>query len=232
MVTKQSLILLFALSFAFFILVPPFLDQPFPAYQFMHWADVLDVFTPLVLIPIYWLLFTDSGRIPRTLPLVLGFLVLAVLWTAGQAMHLSANSINNLLGSGSSDVRNLVHFYDEVLSHYLWHIAIVGLSILLVAVPANGESIPVAIHWAVIIPSAILYGFTFFAAVNEGGTVPFGLTSATLIPIALLLTKRGDLRARSLTTFFFLAYILSTLLFAGWFAYWGGFPEFSDTGII
>jgi hypothetical protein len=232
MVTKQSLMLLFALSFAFFILVPPFLDQPLPAYQLMHWADVLDVFTPLVLIPIYWLLFTDSGRIPRTLPLVLGFLVLAVLWTAGQAMHLSANSINNLLGGGSSDVHNLVHFYDEILSHYLWHIAMVGLSILLVTVPANGESSPMVTHWALIIPSAILYGFTYFAAVNEGGTVPFGLTSAILIPIALLLTKRGDLGARSLTTFFFLAYILSTLLFAAWFAYWGGFPEFSDTGII
>ena len=32
MVTKPSLILVFAFSFAFFILLPPFISQPFPAY--------------------------------------------------------------------------------------------------------------------------------------------------------------------------------------------------------
>ena len=232
MVTKPSLILLFAISFAFFVLAPAFLGLPFPGYDLMHWADVLDILTPLVLIPIYWLLLTDSGRIPRSLPVVLTFLALGALWTEGQGMHLSANSISNLLGGGSTDVHVLVHFYDEVLSHYVWHIAIVGLSILLVAVRANGQSTAAPIHWSLVIPSAVLYGFTYFAAINEGGTVPLGFPAAIVIPLALLLTRRADLRSKNLVAFFFLGYILAVLLFTGWFAYWGGFPEFSETGII
>jgi len=232
MVSKPSLILLFAISFAFFILAPAFLGIPFPGYDLMHWADVLDILTPLVLIPIYWLLLTDSGRIPRSLPVVVAFLALGALWTEGQGMHLSANSISNLLGGGSTDVHDLVHFYDEVLSHYIWHIGIVGLSILLVAVRTNSQSAAAPVRWSLIVPSAILYGFTYFAAINEGGTVPFGLPAAILIPLALLLTRRADLRSKNLVAFFFLGYILAVLLFAGWFAYWGGFPEFSETGII
>ena len=232
MVTKPALILLFAISFAFFILAPAFLGIPFPGYDLMHWADVLDILTPLVLIPIYWLLLTDSGRIPRSRPVVLAFLALGALWTEGQGMHLSANSISNLLGGGSTAVHDLVHFYDEVLSHYIWHIAIVGLSILLLAVRTNSQSAAPHMRWSLILPSAILHGFTYFAAINEGGTVPFGLPAAILIPLALLVTRRADLRSKNLVTFFFLGYILAVLLFAGWFAYWGGFPEFSETGII
>src|SRR3972149_4360109 len=165
MVTKPTLILLFAISFAFFILTPAFLGIPFPGYELMHWADVLDILTPLVLIPVYWLLLTDPGRIPRSLPVVVAFLTLGALWTEGQGMHLSANSISNLLGGGSTAVHDLVHFYDEVLSHYLWHIAIVGVAILLVAVRANGDSAAAPIRWSLILPSAVLYGFTYFAAI-------------------------------------------------------------------
>ena len=70
----------------------------------------------------------------------IAFLVLASLWTMGQGMHLSANSINNLLGPGDTPVHELVHFYDEVLSHYLWHIGLVGLSILLLIPPRSGQA--------------------------------------------------------------------------------------------
>ena len=147
-------------------------------------------------------------------------------------LHVSETSAEQVADGGSPDVHDLVHFYDEVLSHYIWHIAIVGLSILLVAVRANGDSAAAPIRWPLILPSAILYGFTYFAAINEGGTVPFGLPAAILIPLALLLTRRADLRSKNLVAFFFLGYILAVLLFTGWFAYWGGFPEFSETGII
>ena len=135
MITRQSLILLFALAFALLIAGLPLLGQPFPGYPLMDWADVLDIATPLVLMPLYWLLFTDAGRVYRTLYLALAFAVLAALWAEGQGMHLSANSIGNLFGGGTTEVHTLIHFYDEVLSHYLWHLGIIGLSILLLAVP-------------------------------------------------------------------------------------------------
>ena len=232
MVTRSSLILLFALSFTFFIVAPPFLGQPFAPYPLMHWADVLDVLTPLVLIPLYWLLFTDSGRTLRGLRLIVAFLVLAALWTEGQGMHLSANSIGNLLGRVATGVHDLVHFYDEVLSHYLWHTAIAGLSILLALAPVDVLSKSLPMQWALVVPSAILYGFTYFAAINEGGTVPIGLPAAILIPLALLIAKRHQLRSHNLIAFFFLGYAIAVVLFAAWFAYWGDFRQFSEAGLL
>lgn len=231
-ITSPSLILAFSLCFAFFILAPAFLGQPFSRFDLMHRADILDIFTPLVLIPLYWLLLTDFARRRRNPLLVFAFVVLAALWTEGQGMHLSANSIGNLLGKGTTDVYALVHFYDEVLSHYLWHVSIVGLSVVLVMSRADGLVASVTVKWSMIIPAAIAYGFTYFAAINEGGTVPFGLPAAIVILVVLPLTRRRDLRSRNLTAFFFVGYLVSVLFFAGWYAYWRAFPEFSETGII
>lgn len=232
MVTNPRLILLFAASFAFFILAPPFLGVPFPMYPLMHWADVLDLVTPLVLIPLYWVLFTDAGRIQRALNLAIVFLILGSMWTLGHGMHLSANSVNNLIGPGVTSVHDLIHFYDEVLSHYLWHFAILGLSVVLLVRPPSPQPQDRGTSWAIVVPSAILYGFTFFAAINEGGTVPLGLPVATVIVIVFLVRGMKYVRSSSLQAFFFLGYAISLLLFAIWFAMWGGFPEFSETGFL
>ena len=40
------------------------------------------------------------------------------------------------------------------------------------------------------------------------------------------------LETHNLVGFFFLAYAIALLLFAVWFARWGGFPEFSAVGLI
>ena len=52
MITRQSLILLFALAFALFLVGLPLLGQPFAGYPLMDWADVFDIATPLVLMPL------------------------------------------------------------------------------------------------------------------------------------------------------------------------------------
>jgi len=232
MVTRSSLILTFALGFTAFILLPPFLSQPFPAYSLIHWADVFDLLTPLVLVPLYWLLFTDSGGLTRGLRLTVVFLILAALWTLGQGMHLGANSISNLLGAGAGDIYGIVHFYDEVLSHYLWHAGIAGLSILLVFAASPDPSATRPVRWGLVATSAILYGLTYFLAVNEGGTVPLGLPAAALIPLAILAFHRRELRRHNMIAFFFIGYILAVVLFVAWYAYWGGFPEFSEVGLL
>lgn len=232
MITNPSLIFLFAVSFTVFIVLPAFLGQPLPQYPLIHFADVFDILTPLALIPLYWLLFTDAGRVPRTLTLAIMFLVLSTIWVEGQGMHLSANSIGNLLGSGSRDIHTIVHFYDEVLSHYLWHAGIIGLSMLLTVVPPEPTAHAAPIGWRIVLPSAVLYGITFFLAINEGGTVPLGFPIAILLPIALMALKRRQLRSHNLVAFFFVGYVVAALFFLGWFAYWGGFPEFSEVGII
>ena len=83
-----------------------------------------------------------------------------------------------------------------------------------------------------IIPAAVLYGFTYFAAIVEGGTVPLGLPAAVLIVVWLLVRKRNDIRDAELGRVLLLAYAIALLLFAVWFARWGGFPEFSAVGLI
>ena len=232
MTTDPRLILLFAVCFAFFMLAPPFLGYPFPLYPLMDWADVFDILTPLVLIPLYWLLFTDADRTDRPRRLDVAFLVFASLWTLGHGMHLSANSIGNLLGPGDTPVHELVHFYDEAMSHTLWHIAIVGLSVLLLIPPRTRTVEPGLAPWPLIVVSALLYGFTYFAVIVEGGTVPFGILAAILIVFVLLVEARPRIRNNSLAAFFFAGYVLALILFGLWYAYWGGFPEFSETGSI
>jgi len=230
MFNRSSWILAFALAFTVFIVVPPFLGQPFPAYRLIHWADVFDLLTPLVLIPIYWVLFAEAGAVVRSGRPMIGFLALTALWTLGQGMHLGANSINNLLGPGSTDVHRLVHFYDEVLSHYLWHAGIAGLSALLIFAPLPAVGRP--IRWGMVLPSAFLYGLTYFLAINEGGTVALGLPAAILILLAVLIYRRRALRTHDLVAFFFAGYAMAVVLLVGWFVYWGGFPEFSEVGLL
>jgi hypothetical protein len=218
----------FALAFAGFIILPGLLGQPFPLYPLAHWADALDLVTPLVLIPLYWLLYQQlTGGKGASM----AFLLLAALWVEGQGMHLAANSISNLLGSGASNVHQLVHFYDEVLSHYLWHLAIIGLSLLLL-IRASAPAEAASVHWALIGPAAALYGFTYFVAINEGGTVPLGLPAAALVVLWLAVSRRQEIRRHNLIGFFAAGYGLSLILFLAWFLIWGGFPEFSEVGLI
>src|SRR5258708_35691080 len=122
MTSLSRLTLVFAIAFAFFIIGPALLSQQFGPYALMKTGDVLDVLARLALIPLYWLLF-QAGRQTPSLRETVAFLLLAAVWTEGQGMHLSANSIGHLVEkSATSDVYTLTHFYDEILSHYLWHI--------------------------------------------------------------------------------------------------------------
>ena len=98
----------------------------------MKGGEVLDILTPIVLIPRYWLLYQLGLKNRPALREGLLFMLFVGLWVEGQGMHLSANSIGNLLKDmPEGDVYILTHFYDEVLSHYLWHLGFVGLSGLL-----------------------------------------------------------------------------------------------------
>jgi hypothetical protein len=160
------------------------------------------------------------------------FLVLAALWTMGQGMHLVGNSIGHLLEGSTGDVYDLTHFYDEVLSHYLWHFAIIGLWALLVfrqwQHPFTGE--PGGQRIAV--AAGALHGFNFFLTIVEGATVPMGLPFAILAALIGLLAGRTRRNHRPLLLFFTVAAVVASLFFIGWGIYYGGWPEFSEVGII
>ena len=148
-------------------------------------------------------------------------------------MHLSANSIGHFLKDmAGSDIYNLGNFYDEVLSHYLWHFGIVGLSALIIFRQwRNPFTEGQAVSWLTII-AGVIHGFTFFVIVIEGATAPLGVPFAVLVTLFGLIWGRKRFIRQPLLLFFFITGAVATLLFAGWGIYWHGLPEFSEVGII
>jgi hypothetical protein len=234
------LTLVFAvLSLVFFLLLI-FFRIPFPLYPLMNWQDVIDLLTPLVLIPIYWLMFSSVRHGKSGLADQITFMVMSAFWTAGQGMHLSANSINNLIDALTSDqginikgtdIYRLTYFFDEYLSHYLWHIGLLGLLALLLY-NAWQKSSDDDTDWRLVAPAGVLYGFTYFCVFLEGQTLPIGLPFATIVTLLILFWGREKLARQPILAFTFVSCLVAFLLMVGWGVYWGGFPEFSDVGLI
>lgn len=226
------LILAFSITFAAFLIAPAFLGRQLGAYPLMTTGDLLDVFTPLVLIPLYWLLFrATTDKAPGTWATI-AFGILAALWVEGQGMHLSANSVGHLLkGLTGTPAYSLTNFYDEVLGHYLWHIGVVGISALLMLRQRGSIPSQQTTPWLPGV-AGFIYGFTFFIIVIEGATTSLGVPFAALAALFGLVRGRRWLRQQPLLLFFVIAYLTATLFFVGWAIRWGGLPEFSKVGII
>lgn len=227
------LILVFSVAFIVFFVGPPLLSRQFGLYPLMKAGDILDLFTPLVLIPLYWLLYQLGGNGAVSLKESLAFLVSASFWIMGQAMHLAANSIGHLVeGLTASDVLSLTELYDEILSHYLWHFGVIALSALLIyRQQRNAFREAAGPLWPVVL-AGVIYGFTYFLIVIEGATAPIGVPFAVLAVMFCLIWGRRKLKTRPVHVFSLVAYLLATVLFLGWGIYWGGLPEFSKVGII
>ena len=234
------LTLLFAILSLVFITLLVFLRIKFPLYPLVSYQDVFDILTPLVLIPVYWLLFRQSAGNENSLGEEIAFMVLAAVWVEGQGMHLSANSIDNLIDAlarsrvidiKTTDIYHLTYFFDEHLAHYMWHIGILGLAALLIYHEWR-HPVGLVTGWSAAIPAGIIYGFTYFCDFIEGQTVALGLPFALAIVLFGLTWGRSKLSQRPVLAFFFVTCMVAFLLFAGWGLYWHGFPQFSDVGLI
>jgi hypothetical protein len=219
------------LSLTFFILLV-LLRIPFHLYPLMSYQDALDLLTPLVLIPVYWVLFKYAADEAPSLVEALAFLVLTACWVEGQGMHLAANSISNLienLARGGSidltgdDIFRLTYFYDELLGHIVWHIGVLGLAALLIyrewRRPAG-----LVTAWRSTLLAGIIYGVLLFAITNEGNTVWLGLPFSALVTVFGLVWGRKKLSQQPVLAFFFVACVVALLIYTGWGLYWGGFP--------
>lgn len=225
--------LIFAVLFAVFIITPAFLNSQFAPYPFMKSGDVLDLLTPLVLIPLYWLLFQIHPYRPPSHKEMLIFLIFAVLWVQGQGMHLVANSIGHLTPPYSgNEIEQLTYFYDEILSHYIWHLGIVGLSALLIYRQWHNSITKQPSGLRLEITAGIIHGFNYFIDVVESATTFLGVPFAVGVVSFVLIWGRQHLRQQPILTFFFVSYSIACLFFLGWGLYWGGLPEFSKVGII
>jgi hypothetical protein len=229
----QRNILLFAILFAVFVLGPPLLNKPFGAYPLMKTADVLDLFTPLVLIPLYWLLFRIDEGTTATRNEVILFLILSALWVEGQGMHLAGNSIGHFAESlPGTPIAALTHFYDEVLSHYMWHGAMLGLAALLMVRQWNNPFAGQLSNLRLEIGAGVLHGINYALMVLEGATTVIGVPFAVLALALILVRGRSTLRQAPILAFFLVTFTVAVLLFLGWGLYWGGLVEPSAVGLI
>lgn len=236
----SMLTLIFAvLSLVFFLLLV-FVRNPFPFYPLMSYQDAIDNLTPLTLIPIYWLLFRHAAKGYSSMGEEIAFVVLAAFWVEGQGMHLAANSINNLIENLShsqvidvtgTEIFRLTYFYDEVLGHYLRDIGILGLAALLIYREWRQPAGVGGSRWTTIL-AGVIYGFTYYCVFLEGQTVALGLPFAVAVVLFTVIRGRRRLAQQPVLRFFFVTCLLAFLLFTGWGLYWGGFPEFSEVGLI
>ena len=234
------LILIFAVLFSVFFLLLIFFRVPFGLYPLMSYQDAIDLLTPLVLIPIYWLLFQLCAKGEARSGEEIAFMVLAALWVLGHGMHLAANSINNLVENLAknlqidiigTDIHTLIYFYDEKLSHYLWYSGILGLMALLSYREWKRPSNQTTVWWMVIL-AGFIHGFTLFCVFLEGQAVALGLPFIAIFTLLVLIWGRRKLSNQPLLAFFLIACIVAAIMFLGWGLYWGGFPEFSEVGLI
>lgn len=225
---KTSTLLVFAAAFVFFFFAPAFLSSSFPLYPLMKNGDALDLLTPLVLIPLYWVLFSGASSSPVGRRGMLAFLVLASLWTLGQGMHLAGNSIGHqLMSLADTQAYKLTYFYDEGLSHYLWHLGVFGLTALIMVRSGQSRGVE-ASGYPVLVIAAALYGFAFASITLEGQTWPVGLPFAILAGVLPLLLRRSDFWRRSALSFFTLAHLLAVVMLVVWAVIQGGFIEPSE----
>lgn len=233
------LTLVFAVLSLVFLVLLVFLRTPLPLYPLASWQDALDLLTPLVLIPTYWLMFRrGSGGSRGAADLM--FMVFAGLWMLGHGMHLAANSIDNLaeglarrgeLDIMESGLYRLIYFFDEHLSHPVWHLGMLGLAGLLIHAEARSPAGATTVWWVAVV-AGLVYGFTYFCTFLEGQTVVLGLPFAAIVAALALIRGRGTLVRRPLAAFFGVACLVAFLLFVGWGLYWRGFPQFTDVGLI
>jgi hypothetical protein len=235
--------LIFAIAFALVLLGPPELGRAqFGPNPDLKWQDVLDLATPVVMLPAYWMLVRQPGWAPNLdrLELLL-FLGLAAVWAEAQGMHLAANSIDNLLGQQGVPAAPLIHLFDEIVSHYLWLIAIIGLAGLAYlrqwrhSLPADLEAEPPTdrADLVAVAIAGLVYGLTLFIIVIEGETGALGIPAAVALILLPLLLSRRRLQREPVSAFVLAGHLCAIVLFAAWWVYWGGrLPQFTEVGLF
>lgn len=174
------------------------------------------------------------------------FLLAAVTYALGTGIHVSANSIHDMLeATGGPDPWRLAYFWDETASHYMVDSARVAFAVSLTQLegrggdgaPSSGGSSRAVRGWSAsagtaLWVGAIAYGFIYFATAVEGQTVPLALPySIAFAAWGVARSRRHGGRAPALA-FFTAAAVVSAVLFAVWGFWKGGFPEFTKAGLV
>ncbi len=233
-----SALLAYAVALAAFLLVPPFLGAHVGPPQEFTLQEAVDLFTPLVVLPLAWLVLDRTGGLGRGG--LVAFVVLAALWAEGQGIHLAANAIGDAFPEDAREIfyktvpGDLAFWLDEVLSHWMWHAAWVGLAILMLAAATRGTAAtrdaaaPSLRTSRTAVAAGLVHGATFFVVSVEGVTTLLGIPATILILAWCLVEARRGLLRQPVVTFFVVSTVVTLLGYLAWGA-WNDWtlPEFT-----
>jgi hypothetical protein len=122
---------------------------------------------------------------------------------------------------------------DETLSHWMWHAAWVGLSILTLAAATRGASGAPRHASVMAVVAALIYGSTFFLVSVEGATTSLGISASILFLAWCGAAARRGLVRQPVVTFFLVSASVTLIGYVAWGALndWT-LPEFSKVGLF
>jgi hypothetical protein len=230
-------LLAYAVALAAFLIVPPYLKASVGPPQAFTLQEAADLLTPLVVIPLAWLVFDLAGGLGRRG--LVAFLVVAALWVEGQGIHLAANAIGDAFSHDAAEAfyqtvpGDLDLWLDETLSHWMWHAAWVALGILMLAAATRGTVVPPDRTSVTAVVAGLVHGATFFLVSVEGVTTLLGIPASILVLAWCLAAGRRGLLRQPVVTFFLVSTVVTLLGYVVWGALndWT-LPEFSKVGLF
>lgn len=234
-------LLAYAVALALLLLVPPYLKMSVGPPVMFTLQEAVDLFTPVVVIPLAWLAFHHAGGLGQRG--VLAFLVVAAVWIEGQGIHLAANAVGDAFPS--KDAANVFYgtipgdldlWLDEVLSHWMWHGAWVALSILLLAAGARNRASAWASRergTATAATAGFVHGAVFFIVTVEGVTTALGIPASILFLVWSAIAAVAGPGRRPVVLFFAISSVATLLGYLVWGAgHDWTLPEFSKVGLF
>ena len=227
-----------ALALLVFLLAPPFLKSDVGLVHGFTGQELMDLFTPVVAMPLLVVAFELTGRMSLRLRVLLVVLVSA--WVVGQAIHLATNAIGDLFPAGAPRTEfygrsegDLDHWFDEILSHWLWHVAWLALLGTLLWIGTRRPAVDARpLGGALVVGAAagLVHGFTWFVVTDEGGTWLLALPATALLLALSWLLRHSDPN-RVIVTFLTLGSLVTLALYAIWIAA-NGWPPASICEVL
>ena len=209
-------------------------------------GDAFDFLTPLAVIPVALAVFfklrkaaeTEGRALSRSSKWSVAVFVLGLIcYVEGHGLHLSANSIDRLLG-GQEDtaLHQSVYIFDEVISHFVWDsgVLIIAAGLILAGARVHFPRLSWA-QWAFLSAGAACFGFSYAVNAIEGQTVVLTFPAAVLMSfVCFWIYVRGRRRREhnAAALFFLIGFLVAALLFGFWVITHPGFPEFCELGWI
>lgn len=215
-----------------FVILPTFLNKFNVAGFLMTGEELLELFTPTAIFAVYLTIFFFARQFKKSFLIDLLFLVGSMLWLQGFVMNHTANYLANTLKSTISEQAYfIIYFYDEIFSHLLNSTGyfIIFSIFAYLSQFLNKDNFRRFYGGT---SSALLTGLIMFLVAIESQTVAIYLTLSLSTLGYLLLQLRNKLLNGSLSSFVAITSFTTLLLILSWGLYFGGFPEFSELGII